>query len=385
MGEHAGAPVRAGSGSLMRAMSEAILAMAGEPRTERVLRRLVEGAQDLTNARYAALGVPDEAGEEFAEFIYAGMSDELVAQIGPLPRRHGLLGAMLRETRPYRTPDIRTDPRFQWWPEVHPRMTSFLGVPIVSKGRVIGAFYLTDKLDAAEFSDADQATIELLAAHAAVAIETSQLYEQSRELSVVAERNRLARDLHDSVSQTLFSMTFTAEAALAAVDSDPALAKQELERLRDLSRAALQEMRSLIFELRPADLESEGLVATLQKHADVVQRAGTAEIEVRAGSYAPQPPAVERALFRIVQEALNNATRHAQASRIEIELTARDGSVAIVVADDGFGFEPGDPQIRARRLGITSMEERAEELGGRLRVVSAPGRGTRVELEVPVG
>ncbi len=374
-----------GSASLLRAMSKAILALAGEPRLERVLQALVEGARELVDARYAAVGVPEEEGEGFVEFIYTGISDELVAKIGPLPRSHGLLGAMLRETEPYRTVDVRQDPRFQWWPEAHPNMSSFLGVPIVSKGRVIGAFYLTDKLDAPEFSPADQEAIEVLASPAAVAIEMARLYERTRELSVVEERNRLARDLHDSVSQTLFSMSLTAEAALLAVDTEPETAKRELANLRDLSRATLQEMRALIFELRPADLEAEGLVPTLEKHVEVLRRTAPLDVEVRADGYEPQPAKVELTIFRIGQEALNNAMRHSGAARIEIEITQRHGSLVIVVADDGAGFDAEHPQVRGRRLGLTSMEERAKELGGRLSVESAPGRGTRVILEVPVG
>lgn len=370
--------------SLLSAMSDAILAMAGEPGLHRVLRRLVEGAKELVNARYAAVGVPDEESEGFAEFIYTGMSDELVAQIGPLPLRHGLLAAMLSETEPYRVADIQQDPRFQSWPDAHPSMTSFLGVPIVSKGRVIGAFYLTDKTGASEFSSEDQDAIVLLAAHAAVAIENARLYERSQELSVVEERNRLARDLHDSVSQTLFSMTLTAEAALSAVDGDLPAAKTEVRNLRDLSEAALREMRSLIFELRPGDLESDGLLPTLRKHVDVLRRTGRGDVAIREVSYRAQPPAFERAVFRIIQESVNNALTHAQADRIEIEIAAESGRLNVVVADDGVGFDVADAQLRAHRLGITSMEERADELGGRLTIESVRGEGTRVKLEVPL-
>ena len=370
--------------SLLTAMSDSILAMAGEPRLGPVLRRLVEGARELVGARYAAIGVPDDEGEGFGEFIYTGMSDELVADIGPLPRQHGLLAAMLQEKEPYRAADIKQDPRFNWWPDAHPRMASFLGVPIASRGNVIGAFYLTDKESASEFSQADQEAIVLLAAHAAVAIENARLYERSRELSVVEERNRLARDLHDSVSQTLFSMTLTAEAALAAIGNDPQAAAAEVANIRDLSRAALKEMRSLIFELRPADLESDGLVATLEKHVDVMRRTGRGDVHIEAGAYEPQPMAIEQVLFRIAQESLNNASKHAGASRIDVELAIEDGNVRLTVTDDGDGFDVSDPQIRAHRLGITSMEERADELGGRLRIESAKGKGTRVVLEVPI-
>ena len=258
-------------------------------------------------------------------------------------------------------------------------------MPIVSKEKVIAAFYLADKTGAKEFSRADQQTIEMLAAHAAVAIENARLYELSRELSVIEERNRLARDLHDSVTQTLFSMSLTAEAAVAAIGSDPQAAKDQIEDLRDLARSAVQEMRALIFELRPAELESDGLVPTLQKHVDVRRRVTRKEIDLREDGYERQPPAVEKELFRIAQEALNNAIKHSQAGRIEIELTLREGRLKLVVSDNGVGFDPSDQQIRARRLGITAMKERAEQIGGEFRIESTVGRGTRVVLEAPVG
>src|SRR3989441_55474 len=231
------------------------------------------------------------------------MSAAQVEAIGPLPRTHGLLGAMLNETAAYRTSNIRKDPRFQWWPPPHPRMSSFLGVPIVAKGNVIAAFYMTDKIGADEFSDDDQAAVEMLAAHAAIAIENARLFERSRELSVVEERTRLARELHDSVSQTLFSMSLVADAAATLVDRDTAKAKTQLEGLREMARAATQEMRSLIFELRPADLDAEGLVATLRKHIDVLRRVYPMRIEFKENVAARPPPAVEREVYRLAQEA----------------------------------------------------------------------------------
>ena len=127
------------------------------------------------------------------------MSDELIEAMGPLPRTHGMLGAMLDSAEPHLTDDITADPRFRgWWPRAHPQMRSFLGVPIVARGEVIGALYLTEKEDGSMFSAADQKLIELLAAHAAIAIENARLHERSRELSIIEERNRLARELHDA-------------------------------------------------------------------------------------------------------------------------------------------------------------------------------------------
>src|SRR3989442_3025338 len=369
------------SASLLREINDAVLAMAAELRVAPILQRLVESARELVKARYAALGIPDGEGG-FAQFITSGMSAAQIEAIGPLPRTHGLLGAMLTETAPYRTSDIRTDPRFQWWPPPHPRMSSFLGVPILAKGRVIAAFYLTDKIGADEFSEDDQAAIEMLAAHAAIAIENARLFERSRELSVIEERTRLARELHDSVSQTLFSISLVAEAAATLVDRDAAKAKTQLEGLREMARAATQEMRSLIFELRPADLDAEGLVATLRKHIDVLRRVYPMRIEFKENVAARPPPAVEREVYRIAQEALNNAIKHSHADRIDVELSSSDAMISLLVADDGKGFEPAAAQLRATTLGITSMEERAAALNGVLRIESNEA-GERVQLGGP--
>jgi signal transduction histidine kinase len=368
--------------SALQAMSDAVLAIAAELSVEAVLQRLVDAARELAGARYAALGVPDGEGA-FEQFITSGMSDELVAAMGPLPRTHGLLGAMLESERPYRTLDIRKDPRFRgWWPRAHPQMRSFLGVPIVARGGIIGAFYLTEKLGADAFGDDDQQLIEMLAAHAAIAIENARLYERSRELTVVEERNRVARELHDSVTQNLFGVVLAAEAASTLMDRDPAAARVQLDRVRELARAGMEELRSLIYELRPAALADEGLAVTLRKHVGVLRRVYPQEIALKvSGASRPGAPR-DGDVFRIAQEALHNALRHAHATRIDVTFTARDGRLALTVADDGVGFDPAAAEVRGRRLGLTSMEERARALGGALRVESTPGEGTRVRLEV---
>jgi signal transduction histidine kinase len=365
-----------------RAMSEAVLAIAADLAVESTLQKLVEAARDLVGSKYAALGVPDGEGA-FAQFLTSGMSDELMAAIGPLPRTHGILGAMLESPRPYRTSDIRTDSRFHGgWPPAHPDMRSFMGVPIVSRGGVIGAFYLTEKEGADEFSDDDEHCIEMLAAHAAVAIENARLFERSRELSIAEERNRLARDLHDSVTQKLFGVVLTAEAAATLLDREPDVAREQLERLKQLAQDAMEELRSLIFELRPPALEIEGLVTTLRKHVDVLRRAYRFEIGLQILGNPALPPSAEGDVFRIAQEALQNALRHSQARRVDVRLDAGDGGLTLVVSDDGIGFEPGAPALRSRRLGLTSMEERARSVGGTLAIQSAPGAGTTVRLEV---
>jgi signal transduction histidine kinase len=365
------------------ALSDAVLAIAAEHAVEPVLRKLVNAARELAGARYAAIGVPDGDGG-FAQFIPSGMGDELIASLGELPRTHGLLGAILESEIPHRTTDIRRDPRFRgWWPDAHPSMSSFLGVPIVARGAVAGAFYLTDKEGADAFSDDDQALIETFAAHAALAIENARLHERSRELSIVEERNRLARELHDAVSQKLFGLVLTAEAASTLLARDADAAGEQVSRLGELAQEALEELRGLIFELRPASLEEEGLAATLRKQVDMLERVHGRAIELRITGATRAAPEVEGEVLRVAQQALDNALRHAGADRIELRLQGRDGRLTVTVADDGAGFDPAAPGLRSRRLGLTSMEERAHALGGTLAVVSRPGEGTTVTLEVP--
>ena len=373
----------------LRAVSDAVLAVAAQRSVEDVLQQLVDSARELAGSRYAALGTPDGEGG-FTRFLVSGMSDELIASLGPLPRRHGMLAAMLETSEPYVTEDIHGHPRFRgWWPSKHPDMRTFLGVPIVAPEGVIGAFYLTEKDGG--FDAADRAMIELLAAHAAIAITNAGLYERSRELSMLEARNRLALELHDAVSQKLFSLVLTAEAAGEQMARDPEAARTSLERLRSLAGEALEELRSLILELRPPELERDGLCGALRKHAEMLRRLHHVEIEVDIDDSVVAAPvaggsgARDREILRVAQEALQNAIRHADAQRLGLRLARHDGRLRLEVSDDGGGFDSADPELRSRRLGLTSMEERAQRLGGSLEIRSAPGAGTTVRLEAPVG
>jgi signal transduction histidine kinase len=366
----------------LEALSDAVLAVASEQSVSPILQKLVDAARELVGARYAALGIPDEA-EGFGEFLVSGLTPDEILAIGPLPHTHGMLGAVLQSTDSLRTPDLTTDSRYEgWWPRHHPDMSSLLGVPIVSKGTVIGAFYLTNKEGADAFSDADQTLIERFAAHAAVVIDNARLHERSRELSVTEERNRLARDLHDSVTQTLFSLSLTAEATAELVDRDPDSARSNARKVVALARDALHEMRDLVFELRPPALEADGLVPTLRKHVELMRRVSGVDVTLESTGEARPDAGIEGEIYRIVQEALNNAVKHATATLIAVSIDASPGALRAVVADDGKGFDPKALPVRAKHLGLTSMEERARRIGGTLRIESTPGRGTSVTLEI---
>ncbi|MEW2356527.1 GAF domain-containing sensor histidine kinase [Spirillospora sp. NPDC029432] len=389
--------VRAGepgeAGAALHAVSSAVLAVTRHLSVHEVLQVIVRAAAQLLDARYAALGVPDEEGS-FAEFVVEGVSEEEWEAIGPLPRQHGMLAAMLRDNAPKRLADIRREPEFEGWPTAHPVLKDFLGVPIRDGSDVLGIIFLANKNRRedrpAGFTERDEELLTLFAAHAAIAMTNARLYEHNRELTVVAERNRLARELHDAVAQKLFSLRLTAQAAAALAERDPERTVRELAQVERLAAEALAELRAVIFELRPADL-ADGLVASLRKHVEVLDRAYETEVRFAAD---PAAAAVvlgeeqEAALFRIAQEALHNALRHAGASGVEVRLRTGGGHAVLEVADDGAGFDPAaavpNGEASGGGLGLASMRDRAEAAGAALSIDAAPGIGTVVRLEVPL-
>jgi signal transduction histidine kinase len=365
----------------LRELSAAVLAVTARRSVREVLQTILTSARRLLDARYAALGVPDENGS-FAEFLADGITDEQWQAIGPVPRQHGLLGVLLRDPNPVRLTDIRAHPQFEWWPAAHPVLTDFLGMPIIDGDEILGELFLANKNTPGGFSVEDEEMLRLLAAHAAIAIVNARLYERSRELSIVAERNRIARELHDAVTQKLFSLRLTADAAAALVDRDPARATTELANVRRLAAEVSDELRAVVVGLLPVDLSGDGLDAALRKQAELLDRVHEATV-VFVGGCVPQLTSARReALYRIGQEALHNALRHGDPGRVEIDLSSHDGQVVLQVRDDGVGFDAGRSEQAARRLGLSSMRERARAVGGRLTVTSAPGDGTTVRVEV---
>jgi signal transduction histidine kinase len=184
------------------------------------------------------------------------------------------------------------------------------------------------------------------------------------------------------VVQKLFGIVLTAQSAATLLDRSADGARTEVERLQALAREAIAELRSLVFQLRPAAIETEGLAAALAKHVDVLERVHRLPIAFEQTGDPRLRPGVDEELFKVAQEALHNALRHAQARQVRVRLDERPDAVALSVADDGRGFDPDAPALRSRSLGLTSMEERAHGLGGTLRIVSAPGAGTTIDLEL---
>jgi signal transduction histidine kinase len=367
----------------LREVSAAVLAVTAHLSVREVLQTILTSARRLLDARYAALGVPDDSGS-FAEFLADGISDEQWRAIGPLPRQHGLLGTMLRDPNPVRLHDIRQHPDFGWWPSAHPVLTDFLGMPIVDGDRILGELFLANKLTPGGFTAEDEELLRLLAAHAAIALVNARLYERSRELSIVEERQRIARELHDAVTQKLFSLRLTADAAATLAARDPARAAAELGTVRRLAAEVADELRAIVVGLGPVDLSGDGLDVALRKQVELLDRVHGAAVRFAGGPVPRLAAAAEGAAYRIAQEALHNALRHGTPSTVDVRLDANAGVVSMEVADDGRGFDPG-PAGSSDRLGLASMRDRARAAGGRLEVRSAPGAGTVVRLLLPIG
>jgi signal transduction histidine kinase len=362
-------------------VSRAVLAVTRQLSVRDVLGVIVRSARSLSAARYAALGVPDAEGS-FAEFVVDGISARQQKAIGPLPRQHGMLAVLLQEGKPQRLADIRTDPRFEgWWPSAHPDLADFLGMPISNGPEVLGIIFVANKTMPGGFTARDEQLLGLFAAHAAIALINARLYERVGELSVMEERARLARELHDAVSQKLFSIRAKARAASVLASRDPARAAAEMDSVAALTGAAHAELRAVISGLAPPDLSECGLAESLRRYVELAALAHGATVRFSAAQVPPLGPARDAAAYRVAQEALHNALRHAAADQIEISVTLTASHVTVQVTDDGQGFMTDKP---AAGLGLTSMRQRAAEIGATLSITSSPGAGTTVKLEIPV-
>lgn len=366
-------------------VSQAVLSVTRQMSVRDVLQVIVRSARSLVGARYAALGVPDQ-GDSFAEFVVDGISGAEWAAIGPLPRRHGMLAVLLNQGQPERLQDIRKDPRFEGWPAAHPQMSHFLGVPVRDGDQVLGIIFAANKVSAAAekrgFTERDEEILSLFAAHAAIALTNARLYERSRELSVMQERSRLARDLHDAVTQKLFSIRAHARAAAVLAARGPVDAKRvraEIEVIGELGAEAHAELRAVIDGLAPPDLEAAGLAESLRRYAVLAGRAHGVPVEFTAACLPPLSERTEAALYRVAQEALHNALRHAGASGVKVTLARTARQVVLEVSDDGHGF---NAQAPSGGLGLASMRERAAAAGGKLVIRSTP-KGTTVRMTVP--
>jgi signal transduction histidine kinase len=300
--------------------------------------------------------------------------------------REGISGWVAGTGQPIVAPDVSKEPRYIW---MHGSQTrSETTVPIIVKGRVIGVLDAqSDQLNA--FDETDLAVLQSLAHQAGAAIENARLYEQAQHAAVLEERARLARELHDAVTQTLFSASLLAEALPISWEKDRQEGEELLEELKQLNRGALAEMRTLLIELRPSALIEANFGDLLHQLAEAATGREGLPVNVEMNCDCSLPPDVHIALYRIAQEALNNVVKHARANNVNIQVSCSHcgneeigfqtpKEIILGIRDDGRGFE--QDQVQTNHLGLSIMGERAEDIGARLIINSDPETGTAIEV-----
>jgi signal transduction histidine kinase len=376
----------------LAALNQAALSIASEVSLDKVLKQITDSARDLIGARYAALGVPDAKGH-MDKFVTSGIDERQAESIPHRPLGAGVLGVIMRESRSIRLPRVDDDPRSIGFPPGHPPMKSFLGVPIMAGSRVLGNLYLTDKFvknddgtvnENVEFSAADQELLEMLAAHAAIAIQNAHLYEQVGRLAIVEERSRIGMDLHDGVIQSIYAVGLILESARLQMYDEPEEADKSVRLAIAGLNDAIRDIRNFILDLRPQRFSGDlnqalaRLIREFQANAMI-----PVHFSAQASTLSALAPAVARTIFLTTQEALANVARHARANQVTVEIWQEPEMAILCIEDDGVGFNLSQ-QSQSVGHGLANMRARAEELNGIFIIQSEPGQGTQICLRLPI-
>ncbi|MFN3974760.1 MAG: GAF domain-containing sensor histidine kinase [Dehalococcoidia bacterium] len=368
----------------LAALNQAGIHMTSELSIEAVLQKVVDLARGVAGARYGALAVRDDEGN-IEQFITSGISQEERQRIGAPPSGRGILGILLETGKPLRLRNLTQHPKALGFPPHHPPMHSFLGVPIVYKGRTLGQLYLTEKEGAPEFTHADEEVMTLFANQAAVAIENARLYERVKTLAVLEDRERIARDLHDSTIQSIYAVGLSLENTVDILEESPQEARERLNYAVDKLNDIIRDIRNFIFNLRPQIYRGKSLAQGLEELVAELQLNTLMDVELRVQDGLDRLLTQEQtaSLLQIAREGLTNIIKHARARSVTVEAQVTDGVLALHIQDDGIGFDPNTPRSTERQ-GLRNMRARAASLGGDLQIDSHLGQGTRLTLRVPI-
>ena len=365
------------------ALHEASLELVKDVSLDHLLERIAKVACEQAGARYAALGVLDEDGK-LVKFITVGMTDDDIKRISHPPVGRGLIGELMNTEVPLRVPVIQDHPRSSGFPEHHPPMISFLGVPIRTASGQLGQIYLTEKIEAPAFTADDEKIIQMLAGYAAAAIQNARLHENTHRLAVLEERERIGMDLHDGIIQSIYGVGLSLESALHSFEEDPQDAKQRVQHSIESLNQAIRDLRGYILDLRPRQMGTEGLLSGLNRLITEFRANTLATVQITGTDHElkdlPQPRSM--ALFHICQEALANIAKHAKAKQVDISLWSTDERVLMEIHDNGKGFEMETMNATIGH-GLANMQTRARSVGGDVDLSSVVGEGTTVLAWVP--
>ncbi len=357
----------------------------GELSLEAILQKVVEQSRQLIGTRYGALSVVDERGR-IQNFMTTGIEPHLRARIGDPPIGRGLLGVPLHDGRSLRLREITQDPRSVGFPPEHPVLHSLLAVPIVCKGPFRGNLYLSEKNEGTPFGTEDEESLSRFAVAASIAIDSAYLHHQLQSLAIAEERLKIAHDIHDGVAQVLAYVNTKAQAIKELLSAGRAeVAERQLDQLAAAARDEYSEVRESIVGLRAASVPGRSLAEILTEYVAHWQELNHIRCELRLDRLPPLHPHAELQVLGIVQEALANVRKHSRASRVDVLIEITGTNLRLSIEDDGRGFDAFDlGRSDFPRFGLSTMRERAESLGGKLRLDSVPGRGTWVLVEIPI-
>ncbi len=366
----------------MRRLLDAVVDVGAGLDLQDILGRVVAAATELADAEFGALGVLDPTGTQLEDFITIGIGEERRAQIGPLPKGHGILGLIIDGDEPVRLDELSDHPAAYGFPPNHPPMGSFLGVPIRIRDRTFGDLYLTEKRGGGSFTEADEELVVGLAAAAGVAIDNARLHDRVGRLALADDRARIGRDLHDTVIQRLFATGLALQGAQVMCTADPAEAARRIEAAVDDLDLTVKHIRSVIFGLDASRRGESGMrdrILSLTQEA-----AGPLGFGPRVAFDGPVdtlvPEHVQSDLLATLREALANAARHAQARTVDVRVLATTEQVELTVRDDGVG----GAATRSGGRGLRNMHTRAERLGGTCTIEDGPDGGTVLTWCAPV-
>jgi two-component system, NarL family, sensor histidine kinase DevS len=365
------------------ALHKASLELVKDVSLDHLLERIAKVACEQSDARYAALGVLDDDGK-LVKFITVGMTDDEIKLMAHPPVGKGLIGELMDTEVPLRVPVLQEHPRSSGFPAHHPAMTSFLGVPIRAGNQQLGQIYLTNKVDAPEFTADDEKIIQMLAGYAAAAIQNARLHENTRRLAVLEERERIGMDLHDGIIQAIYGVGLSLESALHSFDDAPEDAKTRVRHSIDGLNQAIRDLRGYILDLRPRQMGNEGLMSGLKRLITEFRANTLANVQLTANENELKdlPQAYSMVLFHISQEALANIAKHAKAKQVDISLWSSDERVLMEIHDNGKGFEM-EKMNASIGHGLANMQTRVRAVAGDVDISSVVDEGTTVLAWVP--
>ncbi len=362
-----------------------------------ILERSLEEILSAMRCKMGVVQLLDETGSQLELVAQKGLPVDVIQQVAVQPANAGLSWWVMRSKAHLLLEEIEGE----WRSVVNDAgVANYLGVPMRAVGRVIGVLSIFSEAEQ-KFTEEDVALLDSVSDHVAATIETVKLRSQTERLAISAERARLSRELHDSVTQSLYSLTLFAEAGRQVIQAEEAQdetaeaaavpdARTKIERVKsyldqiyEIAHQSLKEMRLLIYELRPPMLESEHLVGALHQRLDSVERRSGVEARLLVEDLVELPAMVEEELYRIVQEALNNVLKHANAKTLCVRLRIVDAQLELEITDDGVGFDPGVVATQGG-MGLMGMAERAQRIEGDLFIVSTPGKGTQIKITAPI-